>query len=549
MVFDVLKFIFILFEVILIFNLMILVHEWGHFLAARWRGLVVEKFAIWFGKPIWKKTINGVEYRLGSIPAGGFVAIPQLAPMELMEGEVETDRSKLPPVKPLDKIIVAFAGPLFSFLLAVLLACVVWLIGRPIGEGELNTTVGAVGPNSPAEKAGIRPGDRITSVNGVPVTQFSPAGNARSSIIWNVARSSAPLIPITFERNGESHTVEVAPVTPEREGLGRAHLRQIGILPATTPRIANVRPGSPEAKAGFRAGDFIIKANGQPLISALQLESEIDRANGRPIPVTVERNGETLHMELPIPAGEIRSVAKNSPAEAAGLKPGDVILAADGRPLHRLRALSELIQSTGGKPVELTIQRGGETFQRTLTPQKPDGSDQYRIGIVWGGGGIEWDFEGRLTRVHPTPLQQIKSGATTMWDTLAAVVSSKSGISIQHLSGPVGIMNAYYILFQREQGWLLALWFSVVLNINLAILNLLPIPVLDGGHITLAIIEGIRRKPINVRILEFVQNGCALLLIGFILYVTFFDTLDLPFFNRADGAGDMKFEPPAASNQ
>ena len=104
MVFDILKFIFICLEVVLIFNLLIVVHELGHFLAAKWRGLVVEKFAIWFGKPIWKKTIGGVEYRLGSIPAGGFVAIPQLAPMEALEGKVEQSRDNLPPVKPFDQL-------------------------------------------------------------------------------------------------------------------------------------------------------------------------------------------------------------------------------------------------------------------------------------------------------------------------------------------------------------------------------------------------------------------------------------------------------------
>ncbi len=97
MVLQILKFLFICLEVVLLFNLLILVHELGHFLAARWRGLVVEKFAIWFGKPIWKKTINGVEYRLGSIPAGGFVAIPQLAPMEALEGETENKRAKPSP--------------------------------------------------------------------------------------------------------------------------------------------------------------------------------------------------------------------------------------------------------------------------------------------------------------------------------------------------------------------------------------------------------------------------------------------------------------------
>src|SRR6201997_5766721 len=116
--------IFILLEVLILFNLLIVVHELGHFLPARWRGLYIEKFGVWFGKPLWKKKINGVEYSLGSIPAGGFVALPQLAPMEVMEGKVETPRELLPPVSAMDKIIVAFAGPLFSFLLAFCFALI-----------------------------------------------------------------------------------------------------------------------------------------------------------------------------------------------------------------------------------------------------------------------------------------------------------------------------------------------------------------------------------------------------------------------------------------
>src|SRR5579864_1281656 len=114
-----LKVIFIVIEVLLLFNLLIAVHEFGHFLAAKWRGLKIERFAIWFGKPIWKKKIGGVEYALGTIPAGGYVALPQMATMEAIEGKSETPAEKLPPISALDKIIVAVAGPLFSFLLAV----------------------------------------------------------------------------------------------------------------------------------------------------------------------------------------------------------------------------------------------------------------------------------------------------------------------------------------------------------------------------------------------------------------------------------------------
>src|SRR5712672_2306263 len=126
-----LKTVVIILEVLLIFNLMIIVHELGHFLAARWRGLVIEKFGIWFGKPLWKKTINGVEYSLGSIPLGGFVALPQLAPMDIIEGKADVDRAQLPPISAIDKIIVAVAGPLFSVLLAVAIATLIWVVGYP----------------------------------------------------------------------------------------------------------------------------------------------------------------------------------------------------------------------------------------------------------------------------------------------------------------------------------------------------------------------------------------------------------------------------------
>ena len=114
-------------------------------------------------------------------------------------------------------------------------------------------------------------------------------------------------------------------------------------------------------------------------------------------------------------------------------------------------------------------------------------------------------------------------------NTIGAVASPKSDVKLQHLSGPVGIGRIYYMLFQNERGWQLALWFSVILNVNLAILNMLPIPVLDGGHIVLALIESVRRKPVNMRLLEIVQTSCAVLIIGYMLYVTFFDVQDLPF--------------------
>src|SRR6201987_2952192 len=134
MILGVLRVLFLLLEVLILFNLIIVVHEVGHFLAARWRGLYIEKFGIWFGKPIWKRTINSVQYSLGTLPFGGFVALPQLAPMDIIEGKADVDRAQLPKISALDKIIVAFAGPLFSFLLAVVFAVIISIVGRALSQ-------------------------------------------------------------------------------------------------------------------------------------------------------------------------------------------------------------------------------------------------------------------------------------------------------------------------------------------------------------------------------------------------------------------------------
>src|SRR5271163_5025518 len=147
----ILRYIFIAFEVVLLFNLLIGVHELGHFLAAKWRGLKIDRFAIWFGKPIWKAKIGGVEYALGTIPAGGYVTLPQMAPMDMIEGKSEKSAEPLPQISAMDKIIVAFAGPLFSFGLAFVFACIVFAVGKP--DSKHSTTIGWVVSGGPAWKA------------------------------------------------------------------------------------------------------------------------------------------------------------------------------------------------------------------------------------------------------------------------------------------------------------------------------------------------------------------------------------------------------------
>ena len=448
MLWHILRVVFILIEVLLLFNLLIVVHELGHFLAARWRGLFIEGFGIWFGKPIWKKTINGVQYSLGSLPLGGFVKLPQLAPMDMIEGKADMDRAQLPKISALDKIIVAVAGPLFSVLLALAFACVVWAVGHPVSEADLTTVVGYVEKDSPADKAGLRPGDKILEVDERPVSRFAGMNH---SVIWNVVRSEGPVIPFKVERDGKILTFAVVPVIAETSGWRRKSTRQVPIEPAVTPLIETVEKDSPASRAGLSAGDIIMRVNGVRIFNARSLVDEIER------------------------------------------HPNDELT--------------------------LEVRRGGAERQLKMRPIliEAEGTTRPRIGIRWDAGG-------RRSIAHPDPVEQVYHSITGTLQTLGAVASPKSDVKFQHMSGPVGILRIYYsLLFESDNGWQLALWFSVILNVNLAILNMLPIPVLDGGHIVLALIEGVRRKPVNIRILEYLQTACAAVIIVYIGYVSFFD--------------------------
>lgn len=465
-------YIFIALEVVLLFNLLIGVHELGHFLAAKWRGLKIDRFAIWFGKPIWKTKIGGVEYALGWIPAGGYVALPQMATMEAIEGKSDTPVDQLPNVSAMDKIIVAVAGPLFSFLLAVFFAFIVWGVGRPTTEEDATTQIGWVDPTGPAFKAGLRAGDKIVSIDGHPVKHFFAA--SLDSVTWRIITSEGTNIAIQYERDGQDHMAYATPYYHPTHWYERRPVRQILVLPAEATVVDGVVSNSPAARAGLTNGDEITALDGQKIFSPQAIISAIDAMS-------------------------------NGPA----------------------------------KPLTLTIHRGDESFDRTLLAEKPVQPTNCgpQIGIVLGPSDTN------VWLIHPTPVQQIDASVMQIVGTLGAVFSPKTDVGVQQLGGAVMIARVYYNLFQSEDGWRQVLWFSVVLNVNLAMLNILPLPVLDGGHILLSLLEIVRRRPVSARVLNSIQTGFAALLIGFMLYIAFFDTGDWVRSARADHEQPVIFAP------
>jgi regulator of sigma E protease len=463
------------FEVILLFNILIIVHELGHFLAAKWCGLQIDKFAIWFGKPLWSKKVDGVDYILGSIPAGGYVALPQMAPMEAIEGKTETPREELPPASPWQKIIVAFAGPLFSFGLALVFATIVWVVGKPVQYEEATTTIGFVMPGDPADKAGLRAGDKILSIDGYKINHFMGMGD---SVIWRIVTSTADTIPVVIDRDGQIQSIPVAPqkdLEHDHTWWQRAATRKIGIGPADGPLI-------------------------------------------------------------------IKKLLPDSPALAAGLKPGDKITQMNGQPIFAAAQIDLLLKDHPNDPIQFQFLRDGQTQTITVVPEKPISPSPMPKDAPKTDIGID-EYDSTVRLIHPSPFAQVRESVEAVTGTLSALIAPHSNIGASQLSGPVGIMNIFFRVLSSENGWRLALWFAVLINVNLALLNLFPLPVLDGGHIALSLIEWVRRRPLSMNILEPLQTACALALIGYMAFITFFDVQDSGKMAFGSDGGQIKFAP------
>lgn len=443
--------------VVLFFNIMIFVHELGHFLAGKWRGAYIDRFQIWFGKPIWQKKWRGVQWGLGWIPAGGFVSLPQMADMQSVEGAADIP-ADLKPLKPLDKVIIAAAGPLFSLLLAYVFAVVVWGVGKPSGE-LATTTIGFVAPASPAAEAGLLPGDRITAVDAVPVHKWM--GNMEG-VRELVAMSEGERIAFDIERplpegGVQAQRVLCGFVLPETQWWQRGGLRQVGISPAAPMVVGSLLPHSPAEKAGLVPGERVVRVNDKPVYSPAALAAMAEA-------------GEPLLLELEQADGSRR----------------------------RVEVMPELPANWRGREGARAV-----------------------LGFRWDAGQMPLQWE------HPTPQQQVNQSLKWMGDTLAKVAAPGSSVGMEHLSGPVGIGHYLYRMLQAPEGWKLILWFAVVLNVNLAVLNILPLPVVDGGHVVLGTAELLLRRPVEGKVLDWVQNAFVALLLAFFAFVTLKDVGDL----------------------
>jgi len=305
------------------------------------------------------------------------------------------------------------------------------------------------------------------------------------------------------------------------------------------PIVGKVEPGSFEEKAGIRAGDRIVAISGKPVKSWQDINMIVFLAPSNIFDVTIERDGTRTNYQLRAKSNKefglkwlnlepqehpvVGYVEPGMPAAKAGLQKGDRFLSFNGVPVSSREHLIKLVAKSEGKQSTVTVEREGKKLTFELTPVYDPKTKRGRIGIVFAGGVY------RLMRPGPKPWEQIANVWNRTVSTLRALLHSReTGVKARDLSGPVGILSALAI--QTRTDIRLALHFLVLLNVNLALINLFPIPVLDGGHILLALLEKLRGRPANPRVIEIVTNVFALLLISFMLYITFFDVRRLPLF-------------------
>jgi regulator of sigma E protease len=432
--------------ILLLFGATIFVHELGHFLVARRCGMVVEVFSIGFGPAIWKTKRNGVTYKIGIIPFGGYVALPQMDPSGPGDKTAEEKKKDLPRIAPWKKILVALAGVTGNMIFAFFLAYLVFWIGKPSAPHERNCIIGYADTNSAAYAQGLRIGDEIIAIDAEPIRNWD-------DLTLACAIRKSVRLAVKFDGGEKSITVPT-----EKNWMGVWAVDGIGWM-----NFCSV--------AGVVAG---------------------------------------------------------SSADQAGIKAGDTILSLDGKKLFSREHMISLVTQARDRTVQAVIRREGKEMEVAVTPGYDEKAKRALIGVAFNTMDFDYDMV-----VHPRPGAQIRDSATMIFRLLRALVTPREAkAASQAIGGPVAILVMYWWTVQNS--FMLALWFTMMLNVNLAIINMLPIPVVDGGHIMFSLWELVTRRPISARIVNFIMNAFAGLLIGVFLMLTYrdFARMIVPLFFR-----------------
>lgn len=420
---------------IFVLGVLVFVHEAGHFAVARWYGVRVITFSLGFGPKLLKYRARetGTEYAVSIIPLGGYVKMAGETVEEDLTGAPDEFMSKSKWVR----FQVYLAGPVMNLALAIIVLALAHMGGADVPlYSDAPPVIGSVVEDSPADRAGLAPGDRIISVNGRDVPTWD-------TMIIEVLPAANRELDFIVDRAGSRMEFDV---TPDSEG--RYEMGEIGVGPVMRPQIVEVTPGSG--------------------------------------------------------------------ADRAGLQRGDVVLAVDGSAGLDQPSIIEHIQDSRGEPMRLTIERDGTT-RDVMASADFDGASSL-LGIILSPVEVR--------RIDPGFVEAFEMSVEQNWANTVLIGRTLRGLftretPVRQLMGPVAIAEMSGTAAQL--GWQALFSFMAMISLNLGLLNLMPIPVLDGGHILILAVEGLARRDLSVRVKERVLLAGAAAIILLMVTVIFND--------------------------
>ncbi len=547
---------------ILLLGPLVFVHEFGHFIFAKLFNVRVDTFSMGFGPKFLKKKWGETEYCLSIVPLGGYVKLYGQDPTEAIEPQFRN--RALNNLDAWKRFLVFVAGPLFNFLFAIFVFAMMLVIGEP----HMAPVVERVVPGSQAYITGFRSGDVITAVDRQIVTKFEEVARVISEspgkqLTFRIKRTlpslkaaAAPKVTVR-EIKAEPQPVPGLSVYGENVEVGSIEgLFNIGRY--TTVGVSN--PASAAAKAGFKTGDEILVFNGAAVKNWETIQSEAKLAmtkndstfsfgfaphdasywtpDSRPQPSLKPSAQASLPArpfdQLGLFSTElfVANLKDGSPALTAGIEIGDRLVSLDGTPVPSFQDLKDLVQKAGESTgsFDLVVERKGKMLKKHITPIVEVGHDpaghetkQFLMGVY--PLFVQSEPEMFVERIFNPFTLTIEAWSRALDLSGKTLVSIKKlffrQVSVGTLGGPILIGKLAGDSMARGLSSFLRV--MALISISLAIFNILPVPILDGGHIFLLLVEVVRGKPISLRQTEVVQQVGLSLIVLLLVVVLFND--------------------------
>lgn len=513
---------------IILLGILIFVHELGHFMVARASGVGVQKFSLGFGPKIFGKKIGETEYVLSWIPLGGYVKLlGESGTEELSQEDEKRSFSRQPAWK---RLLIVLAGPISNFLLAVVIFFIVFMNGVP----NLAPVVGLTLPDSAARESGILAGDRISSINDKKITYWDEIDSL-------IKESKGNEVKVVVQRGDEEKTIILKPKLSNVKNIfGKEEsVYRLGISPASNilPIIGELSADSAAKEAGIVKGDIILSINDQKVFYWDEIRPIITVSRGHDVRILIRRGHEekivTVKPKLSkvkniigeeesayllgiSAAGSVHAVVgemrSDAPAKEAGIVTGDKILSINDKKVYSWDDIKSILDGAEGREAKVVVERGQK--EKTVTVNLKSS----------GFGGVSPATSEVIERKNA--VTAVASSLDRTWElsklTVIVVVKMIEGaISPRTLGGPIFI--AQTAGKQAKEGFISFILFMAVLSVNLGVINLFPVPVLDGGHVLFYLIEMVTRREIPLKVKEWSQQIGFVVLLMLMLFVIMID--------------------------